>query len=96
MARKKPTKPGRPPRYAGKRLSKNRTFRLQPDLDQRLQEAAKASRCSVSEEIERRLEASFRIPDVAIATANTFLDELIRRGGQFRIIDDKAPDRQRP
>jgi hypothetical protein len=95
MTSKKPKKPGRPPRNAGKRLSKNRTFRLDPDFDRRLQDAAEASGVSISEEIMRRLEASFQIPDVATATANKFLDEIIRRGGQFGVAVDKAPGRQR-
>jgi hypothetical protein len=57
MARKKAV--GRPPRREGERLSKNRTFRVRGDLDEKLQEAAEDSRHSVSEEIERRLEDSF-------------------------------------
>jgi hypothetical protein len=63
MARKKP-KRGRPPRHAGERLSKNRTFRVRGELDYRLQAAANESGRSVSEEIEYRLENSFRMDDL--------------------------------
>ena len=55
-AAKKGTKPGRPPRRAGEKLSKNRTFRIRGNLDARLQEAASVSGRSVSEEIEYQLE----------------------------------------
>jgi hypothetical protein len=51
--------PGRPPRYPGERLSKNRTFRVRGGLDEKLQAAAAASGRSVSEEIEFRLDQSF-------------------------------------
>ena len=50
---------GRPPRHQGKRLSKNRTFRVRGDLDEKLQAAAVVSGRSVSEEIEFRLDQSF-------------------------------------
>jgi hypothetical protein len=50
---------GRPPRHEGKRLSKNRTFRIRDELDQQLELAARTSRRSVSEEIEYRLDRSF-------------------------------------
>ena len=51
--------PGRPPRHPGQRLSKNRTFRVHGDFDEKLQAAAAASGRSVSEEIEFRLAQSF-------------------------------------
>jgi hypothetical protein len=60
MARKKQSKIGRPPKHEGERLSKNRTFRVRGTLDKQLEAAAQEARRSVSEEIERRLEASFR------------------------------------
>jgi hypothetical protein len=50
---------GRPPRHKGERLSKNRTFRVRGELDEKLQRAADTSGRSVSEEIEFRLEKSF-------------------------------------
>jgi hypothetical protein len=50
---------GRPARRAGERLSKNRTFRVRPQLDEQLADAAGSSGRSVSEEIELRLEQSF-------------------------------------
>src|ERR1700761_5615635 len=50
---------GRPARRAGERLSKNRTFRVRPQLDEQLAHAAGSSGRSVSEEIELRLEQSF-------------------------------------
>jgi hypothetical protein len=64
MPRKKSAKAGRPPRHEGERLSKNRTFRVRGDLDGRLQGAAREAGHSVSEEIERRLEESFRTEDL--------------------------------
>jgi hypothetical protein len=51
---------GRPPRHAGERLGKNRTFRVRGALDEMLELSAKMSGRSVSEEIERRLEQTFR------------------------------------
>jgi hypothetical protein len=60
MARKKPSKLGRPPKREGERLSKNRTFRVRGTLDEQLEAAAQDAGHSVSEEIERRLEESFR------------------------------------
>jgi hypothetical protein len=57
------TKPkaGRPPRHAGERLVKNRTFRVWGWLDDQLQAAAEQSRRTVSAEIEFRLELSFDV-----------------------------------
>jgi hypothetical protein len=63
MTRKKP-RMGRPPRHAGERLSKNRTFRVRGELDDRLQTSANKSGRSVSEEIEYRLERSYQIDDL--------------------------------
>jgi len=60
MARKKQSKIGRPPKRKGERLSKNRTFRVRGTLDEQLEAAAQEAGRSVSEEIEHRLEASFR------------------------------------
>ena len=60
MARKKQSKIGRPPKRKGERLSKNRTFRVRGTLDEQLEAAAQDAGHSVSEEIERRLEASFQ------------------------------------
>ena len=60
MARKRPSKLGRPPKHEGERLSKNRTFRVRGTLDKQLEAAAQEAGRSVSEEIERRLEQSFR------------------------------------
>ena len=60
MGRKKRSKIGRPPKREGERLSKNRTFRVRGTLDEKLEAAAQDAGHSVSEEIERRLEESFR------------------------------------
>lgn len=54
-------KAGRPPRHAGERLVKNRTFRVWGSLDDQLQAAAEQSRRTVSAEIEFRLELSFEM-----------------------------------
>jgi predicted transcriptional regulator len=64
MMSKKRTKAGRPPRHAGERLSKNRTFRVRDELDAKLQAAAKQSHRTVSAEIEHRLEQSFYLDDL--------------------------------
>ena len=50
---------GRPTRHAGGKLSKNRTFKIYPDLDAKLIAAAAETGRTVSEEIERRLSRSF-------------------------------------
>jgi hypothetical protein len=60
MARKRQSKLGRPPKHEGERLSKNRTFRVRGTLDEQLEAAAQKAGRSVSEEIERRLEDSFK------------------------------------
>ena len=54
-------KAGRPPRHAGERLVKNRTFRVWGWLDDKLQAAAEQSRRTVSAEIEWRLSLSFEM-----------------------------------
>src|SRR5262252_925721 len=54
-------KAGRPPRHAGERLVKNRTFRVWGWLDDQLQAAAEQSRRTVSAEIEWRLSLSFEM-----------------------------------
>src|SRR5215467_10532498 len=64
MARKKQAKIGRPPKREGERLSKNRTFRVRGTLDEQLEAAAQKAERSVSEEIERRLEDSFRQQEI--------------------------------
>jgi hypothetical protein len=48
----------------GKNRSKSRTFRVHGDLDQKLEAAATQSGRSVSEEIEYRLERSFRDEEI--------------------------------
>jgi hypothetical protein len=64
MARKKQSKLGRPPKHEGELLSKNRTFRVRGTLDEQLEAAAQKAGRSVSEEIERRLDDSFRIEEL--------------------------------
>jgi hypothetical protein len=54
-------KAGRPPRHAGERLVKNRTFRVWGSLDDQLQATAEQSRRTVSAEIEFRLEHSYQV-----------------------------------
>jgi hypothetical protein len=53
----------RPPRH-GRERSKSRTFRVRGDLDEKLEAAATQSGRSVSEEIEHRLERSFRDEEI--------------------------------
>ncbi len=78
MARKKSPKMGRPPRHAGERLSKNRTFRIRGELDAKLQEAASKTGRSVSEEIEYRLEQSFQKEDIAKIIRATLDSYIVR------------------
>jgi len=63
MTRKK-SKMGRPLRHGAERLSKSRTFRVRPHLDELLQKAAAKAGRSVSEEIEHRLDQSFEMADL--------------------------------
>jgi hypothetical protein len=53
----------RPPKH-GKERAKSRTFRVHGDLDDKLEAAAAQSGRSVSEEIEYRLERSFRDEEI--------------------------------
>jgi len=53
----------RPPKH-GKERAKSRTFRVPGDLDEKLEAAATQSGRSVSEEIEYRLERSFRDEEI--------------------------------
>jgi hypothetical protein len=53
----------RPPKH-GKERAKSRTFRVHGDLDEKLEAAATQSGRSVSEEIEYRLERSFRDEEI--------------------------------
>jgi hypothetical protein len=55
---------GRPPKAKEDRKAVNFTFRSRGQMRERLQTAAMASGCSISEEIERRLEESFRTEDL--------------------------------
>jgi predicted transcriptional regulator len=52
-------RPGRPALSQSDRKNRNLTFRSRDDLRDRLDEAARQSQRSISEEIERRLERSF-------------------------------------
>lgn len=63
-------KGGRPPKDPGEGRRPTVTFRCRPSLHRQLQEASAASGRSVSEEIERRLDASFAGPVIAEAAAN--------------------------
>lgn len=75
---------GRPPRRK-ERLSKNRTFRIRQTLDDQLVAAADASRRSVSEEIEFRLEQTFAM-GAAVTRGAAF------EFPKFQIPDFKMPD----
>jgi Arc-like DNA binding domain len=55
---------GRPPKSEEDRKGVNFTFRNRGQMRERLQEAAAASKRSISEEIEHRLEDSFRNEDI--------------------------------
>ena len=69
---------GRPPKPAKERKTVNFTFRSRGDMRQKLQDAAAPYGRSISEEIERRLEQSFRdeyIAEVAAAAAIRMYEE---------------------
>jgi hypothetical protein len=85
MARKK-AKIGRPPRHGSERLSKSRTFRVRPHLDELLQKAAAEAGRSVSEEIEYRLDRSFygdglrdRMIEIVKLTTKEAVEEAVLR-----------------
>lgn len=60
-------KGGRPLKHAGEPLSKTRSFRVRPRLDELLQTSAAEASRTVSQEIEHRLELSFHDERVALA-----------------------------
>jgi hypothetical protein len=66
----KKSKPGRPRLKPAERKSRNLTFRSRGALRQKLEDATRKSGRSVSEEIERRLEYSFRDEDVLASAAD--------------------------
>jgi len=83
MTRKK-SKMGRPPRHEGERLSKSRTFRVRPHLDELLMTAAAKAGRSVSEEIEYRLDRSFyedALPAQIAETIAPLVDRAVKAGG---------------
>lgn len=83
MVRKK-AKMGRPPRHEGERLSKSRTFRVRPHLDELLMTAAAKAGRSVSEEIEYRLDRSFyedALPARMAETMAPLVEQAARAGG---------------
>src|SRR5262245_26128077 len=86
MARKKPTKAGRPRRRAGEHLSKNRTFRVWDELDEKLQAAADRSRRTVSAEIEYRLAESFQM-DQLDAEMKAVLGEGFKEAGMVPLAE---------
>jgi len=84
MARKK-AKMGRPLKHEGERLSKSRTFRVRPHLDELLQGAAAQAGRSVSEEIEYRLDRSFyedALPARMAETMAPLVEQAARAGGE--------------
>ena len=84
MMRKK-AKMGRPPRHEGERLSKSRTFRVRPHLDELLITAAAKAGRSVSEEIEYRLDRSFyedALPARMAETMAPLVEQAARAGGE--------------
>jgi hypothetical protein len=65
-----PKRIGRPPKYPGEGKRPTLTFRVRGKLHEQLQAAAAASERSISEEIEARLEESFRREELpALITA---------------------------
>jgi hypothetical protein len=97
MATKKAV--GRPPRREGERLSKNRTFRVRGDLDEKLQAAVEGTGRSVSEEIERRLEESFLRTNLLALVRELFenasRDQRAHLDNAFRDLPEKVAERLR-
>jgi hypothetical protein len=88
MVQKK-AKMGRPPRHEGERLSKSRTFRVRPHLDELLMTAAAKAGRSVSEEIEYRLDRSFyedalpaRMAETMAPLVAPLVEQAARAGGE--------------
>jgi hypothetical protein len=84
MVRKK-AKMGRPPRHEDERLSKMRTFRIRPHLDELLLAAAAKAGRSVSEEIEYRLDRSFyedALPARMAETMAPLVEQAAKAGGE--------------
>ncbi|MGH1571760.1 hypothetical protein ACRAWG_15115 [Methylobacterium sp. P31] len=61
-----PKKRGRPPKHSGEGARPTVNFRCRTALYERLQEQAAIAERSVSEEIERRLDLSFRDPEIRL------------------------------
>jgi hypothetical protein len=86
---KKQKRMGRPLKTEGRPRAKIRSFRLRPDLDQKLIRAAGKAGRTVSDEIEYRLEQSFSAPDALVATATAAFGEMIRTGKVTIVAPDK-------
>ena len=72
-------KGGRPLKHAGEPLSKTRSFRVRPRLDDLLQAAAVEASRTVSQEIEYRLETSFHDERMALALTGSDVGALLLR-----------------
>ena len=72
-------KGGRPLKHKGEPLSKTRSFRMRPRLDDLLQAAAVEASRTVSQEIEYRLETSFHDERMALALTGSDVGALLLR-----------------
>lgn len=73
------------------RRSKNRTFRILPELDRALRQAAQRTGRSVSEEIEKRLMGSFQGDAITAAVRRAFEDYLGSKSEILVYEDDPCP-----
>jgi hypothetical protein len=72
-------KGGRPLKHKGEPLSKTRSFRVRPRLDELLRAKAEEASRTVSQEIEHRLETSFHDERVALAHTGSDVGALLLR-----------------
>ncbi|WP_197093349.1 hypothetical protein, partial [Methylobacterium aquaticum] len=70
-------KRGRPPKPAAERRRHNQTFRCTDDMLAKLQAAADEGQRSLSEEVERRLETSFREPEIVNKVTEMAMNSII-------------------
>jgi hypothetical protein len=76
-----PKRIGRPPKYPGEGKRPTLTFRVRGKLHEQLQAAAAASERSISEEIEARLEESFRREELPDLIKNAVRDAIAEGTG---------------
>ena len=92
MAKRK--RVGRPPKPAKERKTVNFTFRSRGELRDQLRDAAAVSGRSISEEIEYRLNQSFRDQYIAEVAANAAIRMHEEREVSKHAMNDKPPSEE--